>query len=215
VKALISALERQHGVQRVKVKDPFQQVLWENVVYLADDTRSAAAFKVLKAKVGLKPHDILRAPREALLEATRHGALAEQQATKLVACAELGADLKALVRGPLVQARKALRRFPSIGAPGADRILLLSGAHAVFSLESNGLRVLARALLGNELATYDKTYEAAMQAVAPVPTGLAWLQASFPGWRSRPARCEEPLSSGAVPVGKSARRGFPEGGAPT
>jgi endonuclease III len=148
-------------------------VLWENVVYLADDGKRAAAFETLKERVGLKPADILKAPREALLEATRHGAMAEHQANKLIAIAELGTPE---LNGELKHDRKMLRRYASIGAPGADRILLLSGAHAVFSLESNGLRVLARVLLGNELESWDKTYKAVMKVVEPVPTQLGWLQ---------------------------------------
>jgi endonuclease III len=173
MKDVIAALEKQHGHQRAKVKDPFQQVLRENVVYLADDEKRAAAFATLKKRVGLKPSDILKAPREVLLEATRHGAMAEHQANKLTAIAELGTPE---LTGELNHDRKMLRRYPSIGAPGADRVLLLSGAHAVFSLESNGLRVLARVLLGNELGAYDKTYKAVMKAVEPVPTKLDWLQ---------------------------------------
>jgi endonuclease III len=173
VKELVAALEKQHGRQRVPVTAPFQQVLWENVVYLATDEKRAAAFAVLKKRVGLKPSDILKAPREALLEATGHGAMAEHQANKLTAIAELG---EPELDGELKHDRKMLRRYPSIGAPGADRILLLSGAHAVFSLESNGLRVLARALLGNELGSFDKTYKAVMKAVEPVTAKLDWLQ---------------------------------------
>jgi endonuclease III len=126
--------------------------------------------------VGLSPAELLEAPFAALLEATRHGAMAEQQAKKLVACAELAAGLKQALRGTLAEARKALRRFPAIGAPGTDRILLLSGRHALFAVESNGLRVLARALLGGELSSYDKTYRAVMKAVEPLPQDLAWLQ---------------------------------------
>ncbi|MDQ6943079.1 MAG: hypothetical protein M3169_11285, partial [Candidatus Eremiobacteraeota bacterium] len=45
---------------------------------------------------------------------------------------------------PLARAKKLLARYPSIGAPGVDRILLFSGIAAVASVDSNGLRVLER-----------------------------------------------------------------------
>ena len=37
------------------VTDPFEQVLWENVAYLADDAKRSAAFSALRKSVGLDP----------------------------------------------------------------------------------------------------------------------------------------------------------------
>ena len=39
---------------------------------------------------------------------------------------------------------KALKRFPSIGDPGAEKILLFTRSYPVMALDSNGLRVLCR-----------------------------------------------------------------------
>jgi hypothetical protein len=48
------------------------------------------------------------------------------------------------LKKPLPQAKKALKRFPSIGDPGAEKILLLTRSYPVMALYSNGLRTLCR-----------------------------------------------------------------------
>ena len=58
-------------------------------------------------------------------------------------------------------------KFPSIGAPGADKILLLSRSHPVFALDSNGLRVLLRLGHGREAKSYAATYRSVQEAIAP------------------------------------------------
>jgi endonuclease-3 len=51
------------------------------------------------------------------------------------------------------KAKKLLMRFPMIGEPGAEKILLFCGALAVLALESNGLRVLVRVGVAEERKT--------------------------------------------------------------
>src|SRR3954447_11335168 len=51
--------------------DPFQLILWENVAYLVSDERRAEAFELLRKTVGVKPHEILAAPNEALLRVAK------------------------------------------------------------------------------------------------------------------------------------------------
>jgi endonuclease III/catechol 2,3-dioxygenase-like lactoylglutathione lyase family enzyme len=150
--------------------DPFELILWENVAYLAPDERRAAAFEVLRARVGTTPAQILSAPDELLREIAAAGILPDQQAAKLrqcarVAVADLHADLSAACRLPPARARKALQRFPAIGEPGADKILLFSGSHLLFALESNGLRVLLRLGFGAEAKSYAATYRSVQEAV--------------------------------------------------
>jgi endonuclease-3 len=57
---------------------------------------------------------------------------------------EFGGDLGAALRAAPGKARRALRSFPGIGEPGAEKILLFSGRQARLAPESNGLRVLVR-----------------------------------------------------------------------
>src|SRR5438128_258806 len=128
-------------------EDPLELILWENVAYLANDDRRAAAFELLRAKIGTRPEKILKAPASILLEIGKHGIMGEMSAAKMrdiaeTALAEFGGDLRQAARGPLAQARKAMKRFPGIGDPGADKILLFSRSHPVFAVDSNGCRSL-------------------------------------------------------------------------
>ncbi len=73
-------------------------------------------------------------------------------------------------------ARRALKRFPMIGLPGADKILLLTRTHPVLALDSNGLRVLLRVGYGTEGRSYATTYRSVREAIASeVPNDYAWL----------------------------------------
>lgn len=71
----------------------------------------------------------------------------------------------------------ALKRFPGIGAPGAEKILMFCGALPVLALESNGLRVLLRLGHGREEPkNYAKTYRSVREALAAdLPSDAAWL----------------------------------------
>ena len=98
------------------------------------------------------------------------GMLKDQQVEKLKICAQIAidefeGDVNAAARQPLKQALKAMRKFPGIGAPGAARILLLSGCHPAFALESNGVRVLVRLGFAAEDKNYSKMYRAVEEAL--------------------------------------------------
>lgn len=147
--------------------DPWDQVLLENVVYLAGDERRIEAFERLRARVGTAPSALLESPIGELGEATRLGIRADAQARKLQAAARLavthfGGDLGSrLAAMSLAEARRALRRFAAIGEPAADRILLQAGLHAVPALDSNGLRVLVRLGLARDAPSYAVSHRSA------------------------------------------------------
>jgi endonuclease III len=67
-------------------------------------------------------------------------------------------DLGPVLRLPTAEAVRELARYPSIGKPGAERILLLCGAAPVLALDSNAMRVLLRLGYGREGATYAQTH---------------------------------------------------------
>src|SRR5262249_35904852 len=73
--------------------------------------------------------------------------------------------LRAAMKGNVQDAHKILRRFPSIGEPSADRILLLLHRKKTIAPDSNALRVLHRTDLIGEHATYSQTYRAAESAM--------------------------------------------------
>jgi endonuclease III len=179
---VINALRQFYGrPARPLVKDPFEQVLWENVAYLAKDERRAEAWKRFKAEIGATPAEILEASASKLMDIGRAGIVPAITAEKLrriaeIALEEFGGDLRPVLKLPLKDAKKALRRFPSIGEPGAEKILLFAGSHPVLALDSNGLRVLLRLGFGKEDKNYARSYRSAQEAVAPgLPLDTAWL----------------------------------------
>ena len=184
---LLDALEAEAGpAPPPPTADPFALVLLENVVYLASDEKRLAAFRALKKQVGLKPTDVLEASPKTLLAIARSGGIVpENQVGKLVRSAEIalsefGGSLREASRKALPAARKAIARFPSIGAPGAERILLLSGAHAILGLESNALRVLVRLGYGVERKSFGQTYkEAQTLAQKELPLEVGPLTRAF------------------------------------
>ena len=149
--------------------EPFELVLWENVAYLASPARRREAFELLKRTIGTTPAAILAADEKALEAVTARGILKNTFAAKLRECARIAlehfdGDLGPVVGKPLDDAKRALRRFPGIGEPGAEKILLLSGRHALLAADSNALRALVRLGFIREEPSYARTYRASQEA---------------------------------------------------
>jgi endonuclease III len=157
--------------------DPFELVLWENVAYLVDDSRRATALDRLRRMVGTRPEEILGASIDQLVDVARVGILPEQRADKLKRIAQLvqdefGGDLGAVRLMSRVSAKRALQKFPGIGEPGAEKILLFARIQPVLALDSNSLRVLVRLGFAAEASTYAGTYRAVREAVVgQLPSG--------------------------------------------
>jgi len=154
-----------------KVTDPLCMILLENVAYLVSDERRELAFNALREKVGLIPTEILTAREEILLEVASLGGMRPAaRVEKLrriaqIALQEFDGDLDNVLKRPLAQAKKSLKKFPGIGDPGAEKILLFSRTHPILALDSNGLRVLLRLGYGEERKSYWSTYRSAQEAV--------------------------------------------------
>jgi len=90
-------------------------------------------------------------------------------AEKLRKCAkivleEFDGDLRPIAKWPFPKAKKALQKFPGIGGPGAEKILVFCGAYPVLAMESNGLRVLLRLGFAKEQKNYSATYHLVQKA---------------------------------------------------
>lgn len=156
--------EAQGAIEEPPTRDPFELVLFENVAYLAKPEKRKEAFLTLKEEVGLQPGAILAAKRAALERVTARGILKSTFADKLRECARIlrddfGGDLNAALVGDIQKAKRALRKFPGIGVPGAEKILSLSGRAALLAPDSNALRVLLRLGWIRDEANYARTYE--------------------------------------------------------
>lgn len=169
---LIAGLQSFYGRPKPPLSDPFELILWENVAYLLSDERREVAFDALRSRVGLTPKQILTAPAATLLEIAKMGGMRpEVRVERLRTIAritidEFQGDLRNALKLPLKQAVKALRLYPTIGEPGAGKILLFTKTHPVLGLESNGLRVLQRVGYGREQKNYSATYRSVQDAIA-------------------------------------------------
>jgi endonuclease III len=179
--AIVKKLQRKHGAPKPRHSDPWSLVLLENVAYLVDDQKRESICQKLKQHIGIKPTELLSAAKSDLFAIVGGGMLKEQQVEKLLTCAtialdEFGGNVNAAARLPLPRALKAFKKFPGIGATGAARILLLSGSHPVYAMESNGVRVLVRLGFAAEDKNYAKMYRAVERSLAgQLKSDCAWL----------------------------------------
>jgi endonuclease-3 len=169
-KKLIAGLKRHYGESKLPpAKGPFELVLWENACYLLPDERRAEVFAGLKKKVGLKPAAILKASRDILLELATMGGMRPEtrvfrwQEIARITIDQFQGDLNQILEWPYPKARKALKQFPNIGDPGAEKILLFCGAVEGLPLEWNGCRVLTRVGYGREQKDYSKMYRSVQE----------------------------------------------------
>jgi endonuclease-3 len=180
---LISALARLHGEPAVPpARGPFELVLWENACYLLPDERRAEVFARLRQEIGLRPAAIWHADPAALLPIAKRGGMRPEtrvfrwREIARITLEQFGGDLDAILQGPYAKAKKALKLFPTIGDPGASKILLMCGMGEEVPLDSNGLRVLTRAGFGREQKSYGATYQSVQDDLQGfTPRGAASL----------------------------------------
>jgi len=173
VPRLLDKLERFYAPQEPSFPvDPFEFLVWWYCGYPASDKACGKGWDKLKNEVGIEPDDLLKTTPRKLAEALKPGGMfPELRAQRLKEVAmrvkdQFGGDLRAGLAGPIVEARKTLKTFPSIADPGADRILLFAGISPIAAVPSNCVHVLARILHGKESKNYGATYREAQNAIA-------------------------------------------------
>lgn len=172
-KKLITRLKRHHGDPKLPpARGPFELVLWENACYLLSDERRAAVFDGLRAQVGLTADAIWKADKEILLPLAKMGGMRPEtrvfrwREIARVTLSQFAGDLDCILQEPYAKAKKALKQFPNIGDPGAEKILLFCGAHSGLPLDWNGNRVLIRVGYGRAQKSYGAQYRSVQEAVA-------------------------------------------------
>jgi endonuclease-3 len=209
---LLDKLETFYGKQEpCWPVDPYEFIVWWHCGYPASDAACEKGWNKLRGEVGIEPHNLLEATPRKLASALKSGGMVpELRALRLKEIArrvkdELGGDLRAALAGPLSEARKTLKKFPSIADPGADRILLFAGIAPIAAIPSNCPQVLVRVVRGQERENYGVNYREAQQVIAAdVPETFdartrAYLMLKHHGQeickRTKP-KCEEcPVSS--------------------
>ena len=178
---ILDRLEALYGeVGSPTPEDPYELVVFLNSGYPASDENCAKGFAALKAAVGLHPEAILGADPAELAEILRPGGMIpELRAARLKQIAamvqdQLGGDLKAALQRDPARAGKLLARFPTLGEPAAERILLFSGLEPCAAAPAGGLQVLTRLGLSEEAKDFARTYRGARAAIeAGIPPDFA------------------------------------------
>ena len=139
---LIARLQKHYGAPELPpARGAFELVLWENACYLLPDHRRAAVFEGLRAQVGLTPDAILHAPHEVLLPLATQGGMRPEtrvfrwQEIARITNQQFDGDLEQILHQPYAKAKKALKQFPNIGDPGAEKILMFCGMGQSLPLE--------------------------------------------------------------------------------
>jgi endonuclease-3 len=178
---VLDHLAQMYGEPTIPAPRPlYELVVQENVAYLVNDAARQRALDTLRTEIGIEPEAMLTASDAALQSVTGHGILAEHQASKLREIASItreafAGDLESVRRLPLPQARRALMKFPSIGEPGAEKILLFGHVYPVLGLDSHGVRVLTRLGLVVEARNYSATYRGVQRvALEYAERGIDW-----------------------------------------
>ncbi len=179
LKTLLARLQRRYGKPDLPpAKGPFELVLWENACYLLPDSRRREVFEALRDRVGLNPDAIWQAEQDTLLELAQRGGMRPEtrvfrwREIARITRTEFGGDLDSILNGPFAAAKRALCKFPNIGQPGAEKILMQCGKAEGLPLESNGCRVLLRIGFGREQRDYGAAYRSIQTAIAgQVPKG--------------------------------------------
>jgi endonuclease III len=148
ITSLLDRLESFYGKQHSEVPtDPYEFLVW-HCSYPASEERCAKGWQSVRSKIGIAPKQLLAA-KTLLAGALKVGGMVPAlRAARLKEIAgrvqdEFAGDLRsALSRLTATQARKALKTFPGIGNPGADRILLFGRLLPVAAVPSSCPHVL-------------------------------------------------------------------------
>jgi endonuclease III len=186
-KKLISTLARRHGEPtQPPARGPFELVVWENACYLLTDERRAAVFEGLRAQVGLSAKAIWGANRETLLALAKMGGMRPQTRVfrwleiARITLEQFDGDLERVLQEPYAKAKRALKQFPCIGDPGAEKILLFCGMGSELPLDWNGVRVLTRVGFGRQQKSYGATYKSIQDDIKGVlPRDAASLARTY------------------------------------
>jgi endonuclease-3 len=195
---VLEALERAAGAVKVPARArAFAMLVRMTCGYPASEDACEKGWRALSRDVGVSAEAILAAPKAKLVRAMRAGGIVpELRAERLV---EIASRVKAGA-GVDLRSRKVLKTFPTVGDPGADRILLFTRVEPLAAVPSNATQVPLRLGFGEDRGSYAANYRSAQQALdAELPKTFedrirAYLLLRRHGEtickRSRP-RCEE------------------------
>lgn len=184
--ALLSKLEQHHGpIAFTEPTDPFELIVYTNCGYPPSQENCREGFETLKSEIGLAADALLCASDRALAKALKAGGIVpalRASRVKLIArlvTEDFGGDLRSALSATK-DARKALKRFPTIGDPGVDKILLFCADLPVAAVPSNCPHVPLRLGVGVERGSYAASYRSVQQELTRLlPGDAAVMQRAY------------------------------------
>ena len=141
----MGALQTFYGALPKLPRDPFTLFVWEVLSVHSTPRKRDAALAALKRIPALTPDSMWRAPQKKLEQSVK---LAGPYTDNRLQALRTGVDvfrrtpkLTAIIRGPLLAARRAVKPLPQLGESGAHRMLLFAADHAVLPADARVTRV--------------------------------------------------------------------------
>ena len=184
----LDALESYHGRQRPHWPvDPYEFLIWWHCGYPPSDEACDKGWAALEAAFDLAPSALAKAGKPALVRALKAGGLfPELRAPRIKEVAtqtveKWGGDLARALRGITVaEGVRVLKKLPSIGEPGAERILLFGAVAPLPAVPSNATQVAVRMQHGASFGAYTRDYREGRKLIeADVPATFAARQRAF------------------------------------
>ena len=166
---LVGALRKFYGALPKLPRDPFTLFVWEVLSAHSTPFKRDAALAALKRIPALTPDSMWRAPQKKLEESVK---LAGPYTENRLQALRTGVDifrrtpkLPALIRGPLMPARRALKPLPQLADAGAHRMLLFAADHAVLPADARVTRVGRRLGYGEAHTEFRKQSRSVQEAL--------------------------------------------------
>ena len=170
LETLLDALQSFYGALPAPPRDPFRLFVWEVLSVHSTPRKRDAALGALKRIRALTPDAVWRAPQKKLEDSLAlAGPYAEQRLRALRSGVDRfrrSPDLPAVIRGPLIAARRALKGLPQMGEGGAYRMLLFAADHPVLPVDLQISRVSRRLGYGRQGADVAKEARSVREAIA-------------------------------------------------
>ena len=170
LETLLNALRKFYGALPSPPRDPFRLFVWEVLSVHSTPRKRDAAIAALKRIRALTPDAMWRAPQKKLEQSVAlAGPYAENRLQALRAGVDLfrrSPNLPAVIRGPLLAARRALKPFPQLGETGAHRMLLFAADHAILPVDARVSRVGRRLGYGEAAGDFKTQARSVQEALA-------------------------------------------------
>jgi endonuclease-3 len=170
IESLVDRLQKFYGRLPAPPSDPFTLFVWEVLGVHSTPRKRDAALAALKRIRALTPDAMWQAPQKKLEESV---ALAGPYLEQRVKALRTGVDrfrrtpdLPAIIRGPVVPARRALKGIPQMGEAGAYRMLLFAADQAVMPVDARVSRVARRLGFGEQHKDFSKTARSIREALS-------------------------------------------------